>query len=627
MSDTELVSQDSTPEPTPATTPAITPAVVVPIKRLDPFIGLATAVHSAPGVYALLLGSGISTAASIPTGWSIVTDLVRRAAAANNPGEEVAATETFDPEAWWAEHGDDAELGYSSLLNSLASTPAGRDSILKTYFEASDKDRQEGLKLPTAAHEAIADLVARASVQVILTTNFDRLMERALEQRGIQPQVIHRSEQITGMTPLAHAAVTIIKLHGDYADLDKRNTVDELATYPPEQDTLLRRVLDEYGLIISGWSGEWDIALVRAMEEAKSRRYPMFWASYRQPSEAAGRLTAQLRAVSIENTGADDLFAGLRDRLQSLDKLAAPPISREMAVVRLKRYLPDPTHRIDVHDIVMDEVKKIEVLTADRARYPMEAPHLGNDVFWANFDTYVAQYRADSDTLLHLIAAGVYFSGPEHTPLWTLVIQRLLTNQKLPQSYHQHLFNLRQYPTLLAVHTILAVSALADRYDLVGPILLRPTLKLPTMQETKPAAYIVHPWRVFDSDSANSLPRWSANARRFYFAPSHLIRSELDDVLAVYEPDTDRQTWAIDMAEYLFGLADAAVGDQPYVGENVLRGRYHQLPLEVAQVIRDDVTEGRGPLPDDLFGGDVAAALAGLDKIDEVVARNANKAF
>lgn len=410
MTDTGPATSDAMPE----VLPAITPAVVVPIKRLDPFIGLATAVHSAPGVYALLLGSGISTAASIPTGWAIVTDLVRRAAAADNPGEAVPAAGTFDPEAWWAEHGDAAELGYSSLLNSLASTPAGRDSILKTYFEASEDDRQEGLKLPTAAHEAIADLVARSSVHVILTTNFDRLIERALEQRGIQPQVIHRSEQIAGMTPLAHSAVTIIKLHGDYADLDKRNTVDELATYPPEQDALLRRVLDEYGLIISGWSGEWDIALVRSMEETKSRRYPMFWASYRQPSEAAGRLIAQVGAVSIENTGADDLFVGLRDRLRSLDTLAAPPMSREMAVVRLKRYLPDSVHRIDTYDVMMDEVKRVEASLTDRERYPMAATPGTNEEFWARYDDRITCYRADIDTLLYLLAAGAYFAGPEH---------------------------------------------------------------------------------------------------------------------------------------------------------------------------------------------------------------------
>jgi hypothetical protein len=68
----------------------------------------------------------------------------------------------------------------------------------------------------------------------------------------------------------------VIKLHGDYADLEMRNTIDELSTYPPELDTLLDRVLDEYGLIISGWSADWDKALVAAMERLKSRRYPLY---------------------------------------------------------------------------------------------------------------------------------------------------------------------------------------------------------------------------------------------------------------------------------------------------------------------------------------------------------------
>jgi hypothetical protein len=41
---------------------------------------LATAMQSQPGVYALLLGSGISTGAGIPTGWGVVTSLVEKAA-------------------------------------------------------------------------------------------------------------------------------------------------------------------------------------------------------------------------------------------------------------------------------------------------------------------------------------------------------------------------------------------------------------------------------------------------------------------------------------------------------------------------------------------------------------------
>lgn len=47
---------------------------------LDPLLSLAFSVHSNPGVYAVLVGSGLSRAAAIPTGWEIVLDLARKVA-------------------------------------------------------------------------------------------------------------------------------------------------------------------------------------------------------------------------------------------------------------------------------------------------------------------------------------------------------------------------------------------------------------------------------------------------------------------------------------------------------------------------------------------------------------------
>jgi len=97
----------------------------------------------------------------------------------------------------------------------------------------------------------------------ILTTNFDRLIERALDQAGVAPQVIASSGAIAGMTPMVHAPTTVIKLHGDYLSLGLRNTPDELTSYPEEIKTLLARVFDEYGLLVVGWSAEYDTAWSR----------------------------------------------------------------------------------------------------------------------------------------------------------------------------------------------------------------------------------------------------------------------------------------------------------------------------------------------------------------------------
>ena len=47
-----------------------------------PLTQLAFAIHENNGVFAVLLGSGLSRSAEIPTGWEITLDLVRRVATA-----------------------------------------------------------------------------------------------------------------------------------------------------------------------------------------------------------------------------------------------------------------------------------------------------------------------------------------------------------------------------------------------------------------------------------------------------------------------------------------------------------------------------------------------------------------
>ena len=43
--------------------------------QVDPVALAAYALHTSPGTYAVLLGSGLSAAAGIPTGWDITLDL------------------------------------------------------------------------------------------------------------------------------------------------------------------------------------------------------------------------------------------------------------------------------------------------------------------------------------------------------------------------------------------------------------------------------------------------------------------------------------------------------------------------------------------------------------------------
>jgi hypothetical protein len=228
---------------------------------LDPVVALAMSIHASPGIFALLVGSGISRNAQVPTGWDVVVDLIRQVAQLTD-GEPPA-----DPVTWFREkHRGDPN--YSTILETLARAPADRRNLLNRYFERSADETDPSVKTPTRAHRAIAQLVSAGFIRVILTTNFDRLLETSVREAGVEPVVISSPSAAAGATPLAHTRCTVVKLHGDYLDPDRKNTVDELGSYNPEIDRLLDRVFDEYGLVVCGWSGEWDEALRNALLRA-----------------------------------------------------------------------------------------------------------------------------------------------------------------------------------------------------------------------------------------------------------------------------------------------------------------------------------------------------------------------
>ena len=196
---------------------------------IDPLDSLAHSLHIAPGTQALLVGSGLSQAAGILTGWEITVDLIRTL------GAFVGVKDHPNWEAWFSEkHGKKPH--YSEILEKLASTPAQRQTILSGYIE---KTKGGETPRPTEAHKAIARLVKARTVRVIITTNFDRLLETALAEADIPTRVIAKDDDIKGITSLIHSPCTLIKVHGDYLDIRIKNTDAELDGYSPDMNALL----------------------------------------------------------------------------------------------------------------------------------------------------------------------------------------------------------------------------------------------------------------------------------------------------------------------------------------------------------------------------------------------------
>ena len=79
------------------------------MRSIDPVHSLAFSIQANPGVYAVLVGSGVSRTAKIPTGWEITLDLIRKLASLS--GE----TRESNPEQWYLDRFG-KEASYSDLL-------------------------------------------------------------------------------------------------------------------------------------------------------------------------------------------------------------------------------------------------------------------------------------------------------------------------------------------------------------------------------------------------------------------------------------------------------------------------------------------------------------------------------
>ncbi|MCF8097218.1 MAG: SIR2 family protein [Desulfarculaceae bacterium] len=402
---------------------------------LDPLISLSFSIYSSKGVYALLLGSGTSRAAGVPTGWEIILDLIEKIA--HQLGEDCEG----NPTDWYTEKYGKEPI-YGDLLKELAKTPAERRDLLRSYFEPTDDEREQGVKLPTKAHNAIADLIINGYVKVVITTNFDRLLEHALQQRGLQPTVISTPDGASGAIPLAHSDCTILKVNGDYLDERIKNAPNELSNYARPIASLLKRIFDEYGLIVCGWSADWDHALRAAIERHSGRRFSTYWAIRNKKSDIASKTIKLINAEPINISDANSFFTDIKENINSLEEFERPhPLSTKIAVNSLKRYIQSE-QTIRLHDLVMSASgQSIGELLKDKYSYNMP---IDSELAIKRIRTY----ENDIEVLLNLMAYGFFWAKTEHLSILTPQIQRIANAIERGDGFRDWI-TLRRYPALL----------------------------------------------------------------------------------------------------------------------------------------------------------------------------------
>jgi hypothetical protein len=585
---------------------------------IDPFLSLALAVHAAPSRYALLLGSGVSQPAGIPTGWGVVRELIEELADAAGEGE----AGRDDPERWFQERFG-IEPSYSALLDAVARTPAERQHRLRRYFDpaarepdatepaggaAAPPDSDGGL--PTRAHRAVASLAASGHVRVVLTTNFDTLLEAGLNAESVPYTVISSGDDAEGANPLVHGGVLVVKLHGDYRDERILNTREELSSYDPRMRKLLDRILGEFGLIVCGWSGDWDIALRRAISRTAGRRYTMFWAARDSLTRAASRLVQQREAQVIPITDADAFLGDLADRVHALADIDAPhPLAAPVHAAALKRHLSTDAGRIRAHDLALaaaDAVRDGARLDAPRLQPIAASPQ--------SIRTQVELLDGRAGPLAATMATGCYWGARSRDGVWLKVLTRaydvgggVLRSEGSGDVWNE----LRYYPAMLALYAGGMASIEAGRWDLLATLLTR---RLTRVFVSRPAVMLLHPVEVLHG---------SLHSRQFRdmdllgWLSEHLyetLKSPLGDVYA----DPTEYRIAFDRFEYLTALVQTDLYPMEYPRADVSYGAQRRFrrylrastsaPAEdeiAAEVGREAEAEGAEwpALAAGLFGG------------------------
>ncbi|WP_172992128.1 SIR2 family protein [Lacipirellula parvula] len=110
---------------------------------------------------------------------------------------------------------------YRSLLNSAASYD---DSLVDAFFDHFVRGRR-----PSATHQFICFVVEKLGIDLILTTNFDPLIEEALRAEGLSPTVYEVSREGSLPSPrlVRSQALSLMKLHGGTHGLRTGYDLDE----------------------------------------------------------------------------------------------------------------------------------------------------------------------------------------------------------------------------------------------------------------------------------------------------------------------------------------------------------------------------------------------------------------
>lgn len=337
---------------------------VVPAPFASTLPDLALAFSRRAPRMAWLLGAGASAMSGIPTAGALITRFIRDLYAAEQ-GCNIEELDLGDMrlreklEHYYEQipgmpPAGDAEQ-YAALFERVCQKPPDRAGLIEELVAGAR---------PNFGHHALAALMAADAARIVVTTNFDDLVEQAAREVLDSPLVEPRRPLTVASLDNADATdralvrsrwPLVIKLHGDFRSEQLKNTPAELRAQNSKLAAALQVICGQFGLIVSGYSGR-DASVMQVLTGALELPHPfpegLIWTH--RPGEAlspavadllttASDLGVDVRSVAVDNF--PELLGVLIRLIELPEPLRAHVDQRRPAQPRTASAMPSgPTH-------------------------------------------------------------------------------------------------------------------------------------------------------------------------------------------------------------------------------------------------------------------------------------------
>jgi hypothetical protein len=266
-------------------------------------------------------------------------------------------------------------------------------------------------------------------------------------------------------------------LHGDYRDPNSLNTSEELSKYTDAKSEILKRVLDEYGLIVCGWSAEWDVALRDAIYGTVNRRYAMYWAAYGEPTAEAKELIQHRGAQRIDIEGADEFFDSIGRNVEAIKNAKrSNPLSIEVLIERTKKLIPNESSFIELEELILNTSDAAyheftsEAFMSRRAEILL--PAMNNNFTEEILDGLADLYFAVCEPTLNVLATLTRYGNGEQSNY----IEKVLNNWLVSSTNGENDGVWRFLPIVFVIYTCGVVATNERKTSYLSALLTKPNL-------------------------------------------------------------------------------------------------------------------------------------------------------